>query len=73
MRESIENRCRRRPARRNRLVAPIKTFASHKSGATAVEYGLLVAIIASVILVFTADVQSGFEGTRKVLAASFGS
>jgi Flp pilus assembly pilin Flp len=45
----------------------------HTSGATAVEYGLLVAIIASVILVFTADVQSGFEGIRKVLAASFGS
>jgi Flp pilus assembly pilin Flp len=73
VRESTENRRRRRPARCNRLIAPIKTFALHTSGATAVEYGLLVAIIASVILVFTADVQSGFEGIRKVLAASFGS
>jgi len=51
----------------------IRTFASDRSGVTVVEYGLLVAIIASVILVFTADVQSGFEGIRKVLAASFGS
>lgn len=73
MRESTENRHRRRPARYNRLVAPIKTFASDNSGATAVEYGLIVAIIASVILVFTADIQSGFEGIRQILAAGFGS
>ena len=57
----------------NRLVSPFKAFALQTSGATAVEYGLLVAIIASIILVFTADVQSGFEGIREVLAASFGS
>ena len=42
-------------------------------GVTAVEYGLIIAIIGSVILAFTADVQSGFEGIRKILASGFGS
>jgi len=73
VRQSTENRYRFLPNWQNGLLMRIRTFASDRSGVTVVEYGLLVAIIASVILVFTADVLSGFEGIRKVLAASFGS
>ena len=57
----------------NSTVASVRTFRTDGSGVTAVEYGLIIAIIGSVILAFTADVQSGFEGIRKILASGFGS
>ena len=53
----------------SRIVAAAKNFVRDDEGATAVEYGLLVALIAAVIVVVVStlgnQVQEGFETVSK--------
>jgi len=53
------------------VVTRLKRFTGNCSGVTAVEYGLIIAIIGSAILALTSGVQSGFDNIGAILAGAF--
>jgi pilus assembly protein Flp/PilA len=50
------------------MVAAVKRFWNDESGATAVEYGLMVALIAVVIIVAVTALGTGLRGTFQEVA-----
>lgn len=60
MRSSVANKPRIKAERPSSAAAALRLFASDTSGVTAVEYGLIAAIIGGAILVMSSALQSGF-------------
>ena len=60
---SIDAAGARKPVRRAAAAGRLRAFAADESGATAIEYGLLVAGLALAILTAVATVGSNIGGT----------
>lgn len=56
---------------RGRLAAAVHRFAADNSGATAIEYGLLVALILLAILAAVSQVSDGLNAVFGTLSADF--
>ena len=65
------NRARFGATRLSPFVARAARFAADISGFTAIEYGRIIAIVGSAILVLTSGVQSGFDRIGEILADAF--
>ena len=71
MTEKLADKGRSCTARFVPVVARLKRFAADSSGVSAIEYGLIIAIIGSAILALSSGVQSGFDNVGKILAGAF--
>lgn len=71
MKEKLLNNGQSCAARLAPVVTRLKRFTGNCSGVTAVEYGLIIAIIGSAILALTSGVQSGFDNIGAILAGAF--
>ncbi|ODR99332.1 hypothetical protein AUC68_04980 [Methyloceanibacter methanicus] len=53
------------------VLTRLKRFTADNSGVSAIEYGLIIAIIGSAILALSSGIQSGFDNVGKILAGAF--
>lgn len=53
--------------RQQPMLARISAFAADKSGASAIEYGIIAGIMAGVVFAMNAQVQAAFEHLSQVL------
>ena len=54
------------------MLTNLKRFLSNEDGATAIEYGLIAALIGVVIIVAVSSVGEGISGTFETIAGKLG-
>lgn len=52
----------------SKFISAVRTFMSDEEGVTALEYGMIAALIAAVIVTVVSDVGKGVEGAFKKIA-----